>query len=316
MVRGYAARLLTGVVVLLAASGCAEAPGNRSAASPGEPANGQTRIASLSPAMTGTVNELGGGEYIVGRTPWCLSQAPVVGTLQECDMERLVRVRPTVLLVQAMALSPDLSRVARTLGAQVVCCHVDHLVDIEKMLDAVAQELERAGVPGVRARQVQLLEEAERQRQAGAPAVAAAGPTLLLFSAEPLTAFGAGTYVDELWRQMGGTNALERPGYPELSLEDVVRLDPAHIVLVRMGSQGEEGVAPGMAVTLPSNLRALPERFQERICVAVAPVLLEPGAAFLRDAPRALAEMAACVAQPQAPATDSSLAPVAEESSP
>jgi ABC-type Fe3+-hydroxamate transport system substrate-binding protein len=230
--------------------------------------------------MTRTVVDLGCAGVIVGRTPWCTGvEAPVVGTLLDCDLGRIAALEPHCILVQAAAPGPELARFAGDRGARLVVAHVDGLADIEAMVDAVAGALRECGLDGVTARRQALKEAAqealERARTRVAPR---AGRWLLLFAADPPGAFGRGTYLGDLWEALGGRNAVERTGYPELSLEDIVRLDPEGILLVRATDGG--GASP---------LSALPARLRERITVLVAPELLEPSSAFLVEGPGALA---------------------------
>lgn len=244
--------------------------------------------------MTRCVVDLGGESAIVGRTPWCAApKAAVVGSLQEWDLEAIVGLHPTMLLVQQRTPDPQLTQVAAQTGATLVSAHVDHLKDIESLVVTLAEQLTRAGVPDAAARGAALLQEAADRRQTARQAgqLAALGPTLLLFSSDPPTAFGQGTYVAELWEALGGTNAIHLPGYPELSLEDVARLDPATVVLVRSAG-----------TALPPGLRSLPPALQRRIRVVASPALLEPSTACLREGTTALAEVATAPAIQGAPA--------------
>ncbi|MHC5003046.1 MAG: substrate-binding domain-containing protein, partial [Planctomycetota bacterium] len=58
------------------------------------------------------------------------------------------------------------------------------------------------------------------------------GRTLLVCGLDPLTVFGAETYLHELLVAQGARNATEARGWAMLSMEDVARLDPEAIVLV------------------------------------------------------------------------------------
>ncbi|MHC4493733.1 MAG: ABC transporter substrate-binding protein [Planctomycetota bacterium] len=58
-------------------------------------------------------------------------------------------------------------------------------------------------------------------------------PVMLVASVEPVLVFGRDTYLDDILSALGGTNAVSRSLWPELSLEDVIRIDPEAIVLVR-----------------------------------------------------------------------------------
>lgn len=227
--------------------------------------------------MTRTVVDLGGGATIVGRTPWCTGvDAPVVGTLLDHDLGRIAALHPGCLLVQTSAVAPELERFARERGIRLVVAHVDRLADIEAMVSAVAEVM--ADSEHASERREALLERASAARaEARAVAGSRAGRWLLLYAADPPGAFGRNTYLSDLWEALGGSNAVERSGYPELSLEDIVRLDPERILLVR--------AAPGREST---PLDVLPPELRKRVVVVVAPELLEPSSAFLVEGPTAL----------------------------
>lgn len=265
-IAGSVARALVAAAIALAAVGC-------DGATPAKDVRpGAVRIASLSPALTATAAELGAGALIVGRTPWCTGvdpTVPVVGSLSDCDLERLVSLRPGLVLVQAHEPTVDLVRVARSRGIDLRCWHLDTVADVRSMVADLGHELERRGVPGAQAVADTIL--AGHLQAVRAP-IAELGATLLLFSTDPPMAFGSGTYPDGLWRAMGGTNAVDVPGYPQLAAEDVVRLKPARTVVVGRGPIPEwlRRATHGPVVTID------------------APWLLEPGARMLRDGPPAL----------------------------
>jgi iron complex transport system substrate-binding protein len=253
--------------VVLLSAGCGSGDGGVPADRPDG-----LRIASLSPALTGTVVELGAGAAVVGRTPWCGgidASVPVVGSLEECNLERLLAVRPGILLVQAAEVPPDVAAVARERGIDVHRWHLDTVADVTGMVGELGELLATRGVPGARESARSLL---AGFAQSTHDPVAERGPTLLLFGVDPPMAFGRGTYPDELWRAMGGRNAVDAPGYPQLGAEDVVRLAPARTIVLG---------------------RAAPPEWLRRathgpVVMLDAPFLLEPGARMLRDGPKAL----------------------------
>jgi len=250
-----------------------------SAPTPSRPSGG-ARIVSLSPAMTRTVVDLGAGEAIVGRTPWCVGvEAPVVGTLHDRDSARILDAAPTLIVVQDRAADPALVRLAEQCGASLEVRHVDSLDSVRTMVRSMAERLDEQGYPQAKDNLAALEARAMEAERAARPAVAACGRTVLLFGADPPSAFGQGTFASDLWQALGGTNAVTRQGYPELTLEDIVALDPDRIVLVRMRA-GE----------VPPAMTALPERLRARLRTVVAPELLEPSTALLVDGPAALAE--------------------------
>ncbi|MFO0873299.1 MAG: hypothetical protein U0575_04935 [Phycisphaerales bacterium] len=100
------------------------------------------RIVSLSPAITRTLVGLGLGDRIVGRTPWCEwvpPDVPIVGSLQDYDAERIVRLHPTHVLVQppAAGIDPGLAALVDANGWRIASFPLNGLDDIDAMLAAL-----------------------------------------------------------------------------------------------------------------------------------------------------------------------------------
>ena len=235
-------------------------------------AHAGARIVSLSPALTRTVTELGGGAAIVGRTPWCETNEAagvrIVGSHEDRDLEAIAALHPTLILRQSSVADPALEMVARSVGAEVHTWHFDRVSDVQASLVPIANLLADAGIataPETAARITALHHEA-----VVAP-VHTTGPVLFLFAVDPPMAFGTGTYVDDLWTAMGGTNAMRRPGYPAITAEDVVRLAPAAIISI-----GRSEIPAWMADASGA------------LIAIDAPDLLEPSARMLVQGPASL----------------------------
>lgn len=214
--------------------------------------------------MTAMVDRLGLGAHVVGRTPWCTTRVggveenvAVVGDLREFDGERLVRLGPTHLLVQPprSGIDAGLERLAQGQGWAVYARSIDGIEDIRRVLTELPAVLAAGDEPLHR----QLVERAaiidlaivealapdasgrsdsrpDNTSDPGRPrpsAAADASPVLLLFGVDPPMAFGPGSYLGDILERLGGRNAIGVRGYPQLSLEDVVRARPRTIVLVK-----------------------------------------------------------------------------------
>lgn len=270
------AALVAAVPVFMAISGCdrpCTAP-ERSVAPPGP------RIVSLSPALTHLVEALGARDAVVGCTPWCgIAGARVVGSLEDRDLEAIVAFRPTLVLVQASTEDAALGRVATDCGARLRRFQLNARADVLAALQSIGDDLQASGVAGAAERARTLRTQAD---QALRPPVGTTRPVLFLFSVDPPTAFGHGTYVDELWSALGGRNAVQGPGYPAMGAEDVIRLSPAAVVVVSAGSAGTPPAwwdpTHGPWITLS------------------APELLEPSARMLTDGPARLRDADAAIA--------------------
>ena len=65
------------------------------------------------------------------------------------------------------------------------------------------------------------------------------GPTLLVYNLQPVGVFGRGTYLHEMLSRFDVANAAQVEHWAEMTLEDVTRLDPQAIILVRPGSDAK-----------------------------------------------------------------------------
>lgn len=250
---------------------CARGPAPKVAQGP--------RVVSLSPAITRTVESLAAGDRVVGCTPWCgIAGVPIVGSLEDRNAEAILALRPTLLLRQGKEPDAVLDDAVAALGGRSLGWRLNSLADVERMVAELGRALDEAGAAGCAVGAERVL---AAHREAIGARVRTAGPVLFLFAADPPAAFGAGTYLDELWRSMGGTNAIVQQGYPSLTAEDVLRLRPRAVAIVSAGPAGDP----------PAWMSGMPG-----VHVIAAPELLEPSARMLVDGPAALRRLDALVA--------------------
>ncbi len=227
----------TGALTAVAVAFLVAATGGCRRTAPAVPAS-TPRIVSLSPAITRTLVDLGAAPHVVGRSAYCesIDQAiPAVGDLYDVDYERLLRLQPTHLLLQPPASGPPerLLDLAAEQGWSVGTWTINTIDDVRRLIAelpatvfpsdprlAVAQDRAAALLSAIDAALAPASEGAWR------------GTTLLLAGSDPPTAFGRKTYLDDILVALGGTNAVEAAGWPELSIEDVLRIDPGAIIIV------------------------------------------------------------------------------------
>jgi ABC-type Fe3+-hydroxamate transport system substrate-binding protein len=231
----------------------------------------ELRIVSLSPAISRTLVDFDLGDRIVGRTPFCASldqSIPVVGSLLDLDYERLLKLDPTHVLVQpslAQGIEPRLRELAASNGWTIgEFKSLNTIDDVEAMILALPALLFADGTPARRDAAARAADLVTQIANALTPAGDDAwkGTTLLVAGIDPVFVFGRETYLSDVLAALGGTNAAHVTGWAELSLEDIVRLDPEAIILVRetaahaasseprpQGS-GERDDAPALAAAL------------------------------------------------------------------
>jgi len=263
--------------------GCGPATPPPSAAVADAPATPAIRIASLSPAMSRTLVDLGigrpgTGSAIVGRTPFCDvvdPATPVIGSLLEIDYERLHAVQATHILVQpaAAGIDPELERIAAATGAMLESVRLNTVVDVVAMIERLPGVF--ALTPSQETRRVAALDGLRRLQSA---TVASDAPrVLLLVGVEPVTAAGPESYLHDLLRGAGCRNAVQRAAYPELSLEDVVTANPDAIIVLR-----ERPLDTAAADAVLATLRATATAAARggRVAVFADPDVLLPSSRF------------------------------------
>lgn len=229
--------------------------------SPKEP--GEIRIASLSPAMTTTLQQVGLGPLMVGRSAFCAGadDLPVVGDLQHLNAELLVRVNPSHVFVQRPGDAVDgvLQQLAQKHGWTIVSQPIVDLPDVITLLDRIAKTVPHDDVTQKCEVLSNCLADALR------PTAKDHDLRVLILSAEqsPL-AWGSETYLGQLVKAAGGQNVMVNNRWTPLSLEDVVRLN-ADVVIVPTSAE---------SVDL-SALEAAVER--DRIHVLFFPAIDIPG---------------------------------------
>ncbi|HEX7120538.1 MAG TPA: helical backbone metal receptor [Longimicrobiales bacterium] len=275
------------LALILAAAGCADAPGRaadafavvtddagrevRVAAPP-------ARIISLIPAVTETVVALGAADRLVARTAFdedpALAHLPSTEQALIPNVEWLARFRPE--LVVAWADGQSRSAVARlgALGIPVYGAAIETVGDVEATIRRIGRllGLDSCADSVVAAMRAEL--DAVRRAAAGRerPSV------FYLVARDPLLTAGPGTFIDELIAVAGGRNAFgDAPaGWPQVGLEEVVRRQP-DVVLVPLGEWND-------AATLDA-LRTAPG-FRELRAVREGRVYAVDATMFNRPGPR------------------------------
>lgn len=222
-------------------------------------------IVCLSPAVTDILLALDLGNRIVGRDTWesqLPTDVPRVGDLTSVNLEAVLALDPTDVVLQARrAGAPGgLESIASARGWRLVNLQIDALADVRQAVLHLAEGLSFIGETdemrrGIRARAERLVDELDKAlRPMPSEASDRLGPIMLLYSTDPPSAFGPGSYLSDMLAALGGRNALAGGAWQELDAERVRGIDPWAIILVRSESSGEQDDAPPQ---LPPSLAML-----------------------------------------------------------
>lgn len=302
------------IALTLALSGCGRvepAPkGNPDAPDPSQ--LGEVRIVVLAPALGVICQDLGMEDQIVGKHAWDQSlgaSIPSVGTHDDPDLETIVRLDPTHVLVQRMeAATPGaLEQMAAEQGWTLWGFALLDLDDIAHAIDDIHVRFGNAPSVGFDPAQPGSIDPsdalgaempsarlADAWRDRG-PNARAAGRVLLLSRTDPPGAMGPGSYHHQLLERLGAEPALTA-GKPwqELDHEDIVRLAPDSIIVFAPRARDAGGVGAGGAPGIDDAVDALggiatldlPAIRDRRVWLIDDPLGLMPASSLARVADR------------------------------
>jgi len=197
------------------------------------------RIVSTSPSITETLFALGLGSRVVGVTTFCTypSEArskPKVGTFLDPDYERILALKPDLVLVFKNPI--NVSGRLSALGLRTADVDMDTVESVYTSIAAIGR------MTGTTPRAAALVASLKRELDSIRAAGARGGRTKVLFlvgrapaTLQSMVGAGPGTFLDQLLRLAGGVNALASSPvqYPKVSLEQILASDPD--VIIDMG---------------------------------------------------------------------------------
>ncbi len=191
-----------------------------------------TRIVSLQPSFTEAICALGGCDALVGVDrfslwPQQVSALPKVGSLRDPDIERIVALRPDVVLSRPGHRVDDR---LEGLGIRVLTLDAQTYEDMAQVLETLAVLLGRPG-SGIRLWRRTSEQLAMLQRQIP-PKWQGKKVYFELHGGTSATAAGEASFIGQTLQGLGLVNIAGRdlPMYPRLNPEYVVRANPDLII--------------------------------------------------------------------------------------
>ncbi len=204
------------------------------------------RIVSLLPSLTESVCVLGACERLVATDRWSNWPAPVAGLpklggLEDANVERIVALRPDLVL---LAPSSRLSGRLRSLGLPVAELDATELGQVRRVLDKVAVLI---GQPQAAAVQWQRMQDELRLARMAVPERARGIAVYVEVGSAPYAA-SESSYIGELLTQLGARNVVPAAlgPFPKLNPEFVVKARPA-LIVVSAGERAGLATRPGWA---------------------------------------------------------------------
>lgn len=199
-----------------------------------------TRIVSLAPSVTETVYALGAQERLVGDTDFC-DYPP------DAQKKQKVGGALNPSLEEIAALHPDLVLAAKRLNRleTVLALHTLHIpayaTDPETVEQIISSTLRLADILGVPEAGDALAGDLRRRLNELQERLARVPPSRVLFVVwdEPLISVGKDTFITDALRYAGATSVVESTqSWPQISLEEIVRLQPDFLVFTQNHASG------------------------------------------------------------------------------
>jgi cobalamin transport system substrate-binding protein len=191
------------------------------------------RIVSLAPSLTETVYALGLQDRLVGDTDYCdypedAQRKTKVGGAINPNLEEIAALRPDLVLMTKSLNRLDTVHALDTLGIPT------YATDPHTVEDIVASTKRLADVLGAREAGTALGLDLEHQLNKLKQRLAPLAPRRVFFIVwpEPLMSIGKDTFIADALRWAGAVSIVDSAqGWPEVNLEEVVKLQPDYLVV-------------------------------------------------------------------------------------
>lgn len=221
------------------------------------------RVVSLAPSLSEIVAELGAANVLVGvldggDRPAALAHVPSVGHYGQLDMERLLSLRPDLILLWPGSVGPAQREQLQRLNIPVYVAEPHSLEQLTTQVQAIAEQLGRAEAGRQLAAQLRqrLVELRQRYQRAE--------PLRVFYQVwdQPLYTVGGGQIISDALTVCGARNVfddLKLPA-PQVSIESVLQRDPEMILVGDQAQKAAWKVWPAMA----ERVRQVPDKGLER----------------------------------------------------
>lgn len=233
------------------------------------------RVVSLAPNVTEMIYALGAGDALAGTDaasdfPAAAKALPKVGGGLTPNIEKIVALRPTLVVAIAAGLHPNLSRALAAQHIPLLVVRTDRLADVSRAMRQIRDTLGRETAPAI-ATMLHALQQQRRTR---------AKPPRILFVvwSDPLYVAARETFTDDLFGVCGVRNAAGVSGWPQYSLESVMAAPP-DLLLYPNRSVSRAQID---ALVARAKLRCAVAAVDENVFVRPGPRMAEAAAALNR----------------------------------
>jgi vitamin B12 transport system substrate-binding protein len=245
------------------------------------------RVVSLAPSLSEIVVELGAADLLVGvldggERPQALANVPSVGNYGQLDMERLLSLKPDLILLWPGSVGPGQREQLQRLNIPVFVAEPHSLEQLTSQVETIARQLGRDDAGRQLAAQLrQRLAELRSRYQR-------AEPLRVFYQVwnQPLYTVGGGQIISDALSVCGARNVfddLKLPA-PQVSIESVLQRNPEVILAGDQAQLDAWKAWPQVAAVANGRLLVVPDKGLERpsgqmlqavarLCQVIAPGL-------------------------------------------
>lgn len=225
------------------------------------------RVVSLAPSLTEIVVELQAGDLLVGvldagDRPATLAQVPSVGRYGQLDLERLLSLKPDLILLWPASVPPAQRAQLERLGIPLYSAEPHDLDSLIAQVALIGERLGRAQQGQRQAAVLRMRLDALRQRYHREQ------PLRVFYQVwdKPLYTVGGGQIISDALKVCGARNLfddLKLPA-PQVGIESVLQRDPQVIVTGDQAQLKAWARWPAVSAVRDRRLLVLPDKGLER----------------------------------------------------
>lgn len=201
-----------------------------------------TRIVSLAPSFTKSIDHLGAWDHLVGRTSFCQDndgkEVEVVASAVKANIEKIISLRPDVVLASGLTHPKDIE-LLRKVGIKV------EVIYSPKSFQEVCEQFVQMGEWTGKSEKAQAIVNECRQTVEKITRENSSRPSKKVFfqvGANPIFSVVPNTYMDDFITLLGAENIARQLTGGTVTREFVIANNPDYIFIATMGIVGEEEV--------------------------------------------------------------------------
>jgi ABC-type Fe3+-hydroxamate transport system substrate-binding protein len=185
------------------------------------------RIISLVPSQTEFLVDIGLEEQLVGLTKFCIHPAglkkkkTIIGGTKNFHFDKIEALQPDLIIGNK---EENYQEGIERLSGQVPVWMSD-IYDLEDSLEMMAL------LGKITDREARSQEIISKIRSGFERTFSIKGTAIYLIWQEPMIAVGSHTYIDDLLQKVGFTNLIRKERYPEITQEEILRMQPDLLLL-------------------------------------------------------------------------------------